>query len=342
LENKDAWEGTLIMKAVLVHQPGGPDALDYVDVPIPSLGPGQVQIRAEAFGVGQPDVLIRRGIYKWMPQLPANPGNDLAGHVSAVGPGVDSLAIGQKVLLSARDLAQRGGCYAEYVVVPADAIHVLPPGIDSEAAVCLANYQVAYALLHECAHPRSPKSVLVIGAAGGVGTALVQLAKLAGMTVIGTVSSIEKADFARRNGADHLINYRQEDVVARTRELTDGRGVGLVLDHVCGPEFAGYLGALGRWGTLVSYNAFAGLPEENLLGAMRNYLDVCPAVRCFSFHIYDDDRERRRALMREVIAALDRGEIKPAISARFGLAEVRKAHTLLEQGSALGKIVMKP
>jgi len=330
------------MKAVLVHRPGGSDALDYVDLPIPLPGPGEVQIRAEAFGVGQPDVLIRRGVYKWMPALPANPGNDLAGRISAIGGGVDGLDIGQMVLLSARDLAQRGGCYAEYVVVPADAIHVLLAGIDPDAAVCLANYQVAAALLQECGHARSPRSVLIVGAAGGVGTALVQLAKLAGWTVIGTISSPEKADFARRNGADHVINYRHEDVITRTRELTDGQGVGLVLDHVCGPEFTSYFGVLGRWGTLVSYNAFAGLPEENLLGAMRGYLDVCPAVRCFSFHIYDHDREGRRALMRGVIDALARGAIKPAIAARFKLADVRQAHDLLERGPALGKIVMTP
>ncbi|HZR72268.1 zinc-dependent alcohol dehydrogenase family protein [Bradyrhizobium sp.] len=328
------------MKAVLVHQPGGPEALEVVELPLPTPGHGQVQIRAEAFGVGQPDVLIRRGVYKWMPPLPANPGNDVAGRISAFGAGVEGFAIGQKVLLSARDLPHRGGCYAEYVVAPADAVHTLPDDADLEAAVCLSNYQVAYALLHECRHHRAPASVLVIGAAGGVGTALVQLAKLAQMTVIGTVSTEEKASFARRNGADHLIFYRSEDVVARTRELTSGEGVGVVLDHVCGPEFTGYLGALGRWGTLLSYNAFAGLPEENLMAAMRNHLDICPAVRCFSFHIYDQDRDGHRALMRNVIDALSRGAIRPAISARLKLEDVRKAHALLEKGSALGKIVM--
>ncbi|TYO65843.1 zinc-dependent alcohol dehydrogenase family protein [Bradyrhizobium hipponense] len=330
------------MKAVLVRQPGGPDALEMVELPEPLPAAGQVQIRAEAFGVGQPDVLIRRGVYKWMPPLPANPGNDVAGRISAIGPSVEGFAIGQKVLLSARDLAQRGGCYAEYVVAPADAVHLLSEDVDLHAAVCLSNYQVAYALLHECRHPRAPASVLVIGAAGGVGTALVQLAKLAQMTVIGTVSTEEKAEFARRNGADHVIFYRREDVVARTRELTKGEGVGLVLDHVCGPEFTGYLGALGKWGTLLSYNAFAGLPEENLMAAMRNHLDICPAVRCFSFHIYDHDREGRRALMRNVIDALSRNAIRPAISARLKLDDVRNAHALLEQGSALGKIIMTP
>ena len=330
------------MKAVLVHRTGGPEVLDYVDQQIPEPGPLDVQIRAEAFGVGQPDVLIRSGVYKWMPPLPANPGNDVAGRISAVGTGVADIAIGQKVLLSSRDLAQRGGCYAEFVVAPADAVHILPESVDLQDAVCLANYQVAWALLHACGGHVAADSVLVVGAAGGVGTSIVQLAKLAGMTVIGTVSTAEKASFATSNGADHVIYYRDEDVVARTRDLTGGRGVGLVLDHVGGRDFASYLGALGKWGMLVSYNAFAGLPEQNLMGEMRKYLDICPAVRCFSFHIYDHDRDGRRAIMRKVISALENRSIRPAISARLKLSEVRHAHALLESGAALGKIIMTP
>ena len=177
----------------------------------------------------------------------------------------------------------------------------------------------------------------MIGAAGGVGTALVQLGKLAGMTIIGTVSSEEKAEFARRNGADHVIYYRNEDVIARTRELTEGRGVGLILDHVGGPDFVGYIRALGKWGTLVSYNAFAGLPQENLVAAMRDHLDVCPAVRCFSFHVYDHDREGRRALMREVIGALEQRAIRPAISARLKLADVRESPFAARTGIGVGQ-----
>jgi NADPH2:quinone reductase len=148
-----------------------------------------------------------------------------------LGEGVAGFAIGDKVLLSARDLAQRGGCYADYLVAPADAVHPLPASVDLEEAVCLANYQVAWALLNACGAPAKPDSVLVIGAAGGVGSAIVQLAKGQGMTVIGTVSSPEKAAFARANGADHIIFYRDEDVLARTREITGGKGVGLVLDR---------------------------------------------------------------------------------------------------------------
>jgi NADPH:quinone reductase len=328
------------MKAVLVHRPGGPEALQYQDVPTPQLGDNDVLIRAETFGVGQPDKLIRSGIYKWMPPLPANPGNDVAGRIEAVGSGVGDIRIGQKVLLSARDLAQRGGCYAELVAAPADAIHLLPEQVDLEAAVCLANYQVAWALLNECGASRPAKSVLVIGAAGGVGSSLVQLAKLMGMTVIGTVSTEEKAAFAGAMGADGIIYYRGEDVVARVRELTGGRGVDLVLDHVGGPDFFTYLSALGKWGTVVSYNAFDGLPTQNMMEEMRKHLDVCPAIRCFSFHIYDHDREGRRAIMRQMIGHLAEGAIKPAIFARFKLSEVRRAHELLDSGKALGKIIM--
>jgi NADPH:quinone reductase len=330
------------MKAVLVHRPGGPEALDYTEVPMPALGGRDVLIRAKAFGVGQPDRLIRGGVYKWMPPLPANPGNDVAGEIEAVGTAVTEVSVGQRVLLSARDLAQRGGCYAEYVAAPADAVHVLPGNVAFEDAVCLPNYQVAWALLHNCGSSMPPHSALVIGAAGGVGTSLVQLAKIAGMKVIGTVSTAEKAAFARKMGADETIFYRDEDVIARTRALTDGRGVSLVLDHVCGPEFYSYLGALDKWGTLISYNAFAGLPTQNLMGEMRKHLDVCPAIRCFSFHIYDHDRDGRRDIMRRMIGYLADGAIRPSIFKRFRLSEMRAAHELLDSGAAFGKIVMTP
>jgi NADPH:quinone reductase len=328
------------VKVVLLRTPGGPEVLEVCDAPVPEPSDGEVLIEAEAFGVGQPDVLIRKGIYKWMPPLPANPGNDLAGRIARVGNGVSGLAVGQKVLLSARDLAQRGGCYAEAAAVPADAVHVLPERVDTERAVALANYQVAYALLHETAGPRVPKSVLVIGAAGGVGSALVELAKLAGMMVIGTVSGPQKAAFARARGADHVINYRERSVPEAILELTGGGGVDLILDHVGGPAFTEHLAALANWGTLVSYNAFTGLPDRDLFAEMRAHVGKSPAVRCFSFHSYDNDRAGRRRLMQVVIRLLAEGAIRPAIGARFSLVQVRRAHELIDAGTVLGKIVM--
>ena len=271
-----------------------------------------VLIRAETFGVGQPDRLIRSGVYKWMPPLPANPGNDVAGRVEAIGKGVSDIDIGQKVLLSARDLPQRGGCYAELIAAPADAIHMLPEQVDLEAAVCLANYQVAWALLNECGSSRPPKSFSSSARPAG--------------SVRPWYSSPSSRDDGDRNrqlagegllctsmGADHHL-YRVEDVVARVRELTGGRGVDLVLDHVGGPVFFTYLSALDKWGTVVSYNAFDGLPTQNLMEEMRKHLDVCPAIRCFSFHIYDHDREGRRAIMKRMIGHSADGTIRPRFS----------------------------
>jgi NADPH2:quinone reductase len=328
------------LKVVLHRTTGGPEVLEVCEAPTPVPGDNEVLIKAEAFGVGQPDALIRKGIYKWMPPLPANPGNDLAGRIAGTGRGVTAFTVGQKVLLSARDLARRGGCYAEYVAVPADAVHTLPESVDLEQAAALSNYQVAYVLLHETTGPRTPRSVLVIGAAGGIGSALVQLAKHAGMTVIGTVSGAEKAQFARGMGADHIVNYREQPVPEATLALTGGHGVDLVLDHAGGPAFTGYLAALADWGTLVSYNAFGPMPDKDLLAEMRANIGKSPAVRCFSFHTYDADREGRRRVMAAVIEQLAAGAIRPAIGSRFSLAEVRAAHALLDAGTALGKIVM--
>jgi NADPH2:quinone reductase len=326
----------------MVHTPGGPEALIYEDAPAPPVGPGDILVRAAAFGVGHPDVLIRTGVYKWMPPLPANPGNDAVGVVEAVGAEVCDVKIGQHVLISARDLPRRGGCYAELIAVPAHCVHLLDKSISFEAAACLSNYQAAYALLHDTAGPRKPRSVVIVGGAGGVGSALIQLAKHAGMRVLATVSTSEKAEFAKAMGADDIIYYRKEPVSERILQLTDGRGVDLILDHAAGPDFVTYLRALDKWGTLVSYNGFTPLPQENLLGEMRKVMGHCPAVRSFSFHIYDNDAEGRRRLMRAVIDLLRQQAIKPAIAARFPLSQVRKAHEMLDAGTSLGKIIMTP
>lgn len=328
------------MKSVLVRNPGGPEALELVDLPTPVPGPGEALVAARAFGVGQPDALIRKGTYRWMPPLPANPGNDVAGIVEQLGPGVDKSWLGRRVLLSARDLAQRGGCYAEYVAAPAALLHVLPDSVDFEAAVCVANYNVAWCMLHDCAGPRTPRSVLVVGAAGGVGSAAVQLARQAGMLVIGTVSIEEKRSFVLAQGADHAVNYRTEDVEQAVLAATAGNGVDLVLDHVGGPGLAAHMALIAKWGVVVSYGAVGGPPGPELFAAMRTHSGHSPALRIFSIHSYDDDPAGRARYMGNVLGLLGAGAIRPAIFARFPLRDVRQAHELLDRGAALGRIVM--
>lgn len=328
------------MLKIVMQRIGGPEVLEVVEAPEPKAGPHDVVVRAEAIGVGWPDVLIRRGSYRWMPPLPTSPGSDLAGRVVAVGSEVSSDLLSRPVLVTARELPVRGGCYAERIVVPADAVFLLPEHVALDAAVCLPNYQVAWNLLHEATCGQAVRSLFVRGVTGSVGSALAQLARQAGVTVIGTVSSAAKAELARKNGVDHVIEYKNESVVERVLQITQGQGVDLAVDHIGGENFPDLLRLLGKWGLLVSYNASGGLPSENLLGAMRANGVRCPAIRIFEMHIYDDDRESRRRTMQQVIDLLGEGKIAPIIGARLPFVEAARAHAAVEASDVGGKIVL--
>ena len=173
------------MKAILLTRTGDPSVLDYVDVPTPQPKPGEVLVKADTIGVSRPELLVRAGTYKWMPPLPAIPGIEMAGTVAELGAGVGDFKLGEKVYVSARELPQRAGCYAEYIAVPARALRKLPSHVDLESAACLSNYQVAYHLIHTATRNAPGKSALIDVASGGLGSAAVQLAKIAGMLAIG-------------------------------------------------------------------------------------------------------------------------------------------------------------
>lgn len=330
------------MKKTVMSRTGGAEVLELIDAATPTPEPGEVLVEAESIGVGWVDVMIRSGTYRWMPPLPTSPGSDMAGRIVAVGPGVDATFLGRPALVTTRELPVRGGCYAQALAVPADAVFLLPDDVDLDQAVCLPNYQVAWNLVHEIDPGRPPRSIYVSGIAGGIGSAVAQVAKAAGALVIGSVSSPQKARFALEVGADHVVDYRNEDPVARVREITAGSGVNRVVDHVGGSGFTRLLQMLGDWGTLVSYNASAGLPQDNLLQAMRDLGSRCPSVRIFEMHVYDHDRDNRRRTMRQCIDALASGRIAPVVSMRLPLRDVRRAHELIEARQTLGKIVLKP
>ncbi len=330
------------MKAVLMRAVGGPDVLESVEVEKPVAGAGQVLIRAMAIGVGMVDVLIRTGKYKWMPPLPTSPGSDLAGIVEEAGAGVTGWSPGDRVLITARDLPVRGGCYTEYMAAPAEVLYRLPEHVDFAQAAALSNYQVANALLSDAARGTPVKSVFISGVAGGVGSALADLAKSMGFAVIGTASCPEKIAFARSVGADHVINYRTDNVREEVLLFSAGRGVDLVLDHVGGAKFCDNLGLLAPWGLLVSFNAFGPRPESDLLSALRSDDGWGKAVRCFSFHMYDAHPSRRRELMSGVIERLAAGRINPRIAVRLPLSSAADAHRMIEAGGGLGKIILIP
>jgi NADPH:quinone reductase len=329
------------MQAIQLQAPGGPEVLQLVELPLPQPRAGEVRVRAMAIGAGGPDVLIRNGTYKWMPPMPAIPGNEMAGVVDALGPGVSELEVGQRVLVSARELKQRGGCYAQAICVPASAPFVLPESIRFEDACSLGNFQLALALLASNGNLPA-RSILVPGAAGGVATALVQVARDRGLHVIGTASTPEKRSFALANGAHEVIESEPRGLTEKVMQLTGGRGVDMAFDHLGGELFIACLRALAPSGMLVSYNIVNGPPAGDVFEELRKLLGRSLAVRTFSIHAVDGDPAQRRGLMEAAIALMAEGRVRAPEATCFPLAEARRVHELLDRGGTPGKIVLLP
>ena len=329
------------MKIIQFRQPGPPSVLQILDVPIPEPKPGEVLIRAHSIGVGIPDTNIRAGTYSWMPPLPAIPGTELSGTIEKVGANVTARQVGQRVYTTARERPHRGGHYAEYVAAPVDATFVLPGNVDFDQAAALANYQVAYHIFNDAVRPQRGESVLIYAAAGGMGNALIDLAKADGLTVIGVVSSEAKASFARELGADHVIDRKHEDVGKRIAEITGGRGVDIIIDPVGGPSIPGNIALLAPCGTLVVYGGLGGKAQLDLQPILRATKNS-PAIRQFSIHTWDHLPEARRTGMRALIDMLAAGKLHPRIHARLPLTEAVRAHEMLESGAVLGKLLLVP
>lgn len=327
------------MKAVQINEYGGPEVLRLVDLPIPALKAGHVLIKLHSIGVGKPDVLLRTGVYKWKPPLPSIVGAEGAGHVEAVGEGVEGLKAGDTVLVLYAPL----GCYAEYVLAPVSNVVLLPKDLDLDLAIHLPNYVTAYALLTDGARGIEASTLYLNGSAGGLGIAITQLATARGISVIAGASTEEKCVFVHRHGgAAHTINYREKDVVAEVLRLTQGRGADLIFDHLIGPNFTDTLDMLAPLGMIVSFNALLGFPEKDLFVEMRAHLTRSPAIRCFSGHVYDDNPARMREIQAEVIRMFQAGRFAPPVHATLPLAEARSAHEMLDAGQVLGKLVLKP
>lgn len=330
------------MKAVQISRTGGSEVLELVDLPMPKPGPGEVLVKAEASGVNYFDLLIRTGKYRWMPKLPFGMGNEMSGEIMTLGHEVRRLKVGQKVFVAGYEIGNRGGLQAEYVAVPEAAAFALPAGVDPDEATALTNYQLAIILLHHAARGVTPKTVVVYGAAGGVGSALADVAQAAGASVIGTAGSAEKCAFVRARGAAHAIDYTRENVVERVNAITDNHGADIVFDHVAGKAFADGLKMVAPLGMIVSYAVLGGMPETDLFAAMRGNIERSPAVRCFTMHTYDHMPGPRREAMTRAIELIGGGKVRPAIAARFPLAQARRAHELIESRRAMGKVVLKP
>lgn len=330
------------MKAVQMSETGGPDVLKYIDLPTPRPGPFEVLVKAHAIGVCMPETLVRKGVYKWMPPLPLIPGIEMSGTVVEVGSGTSKLRVGQTVFACAREFKERSGCYAEYLVAREELLYALPEGIDLDQVAGLANYQVAWHLLNSALNGHHYETALVVAAAGGVGTALVQLAKAAGKKVIGVVSSDARGAFARAQGADAVIDRNHGNLVDQVKQLTDGKGVDLVLDSVGGAHMTDYFNGVARFGLLMLYGRLDGAPTGNIDAAIERPPWHSAGYRHFTMHTLDDWPELRARCTHDLIRLLHAGTIQVPIYERIPLAEAARAHRVFESGQVMGKLIMKP
>lgn len=322
------------MLAVHAMRAGGPEVLEVVDLPVPAPGRGEILIRQEAVGLNFIDTYFRSGLYP-VP-MPAVLGVEAAGTVEAVGEGVTRFSPGDRAAYAAGAL----GGYAQVRTYRADRAVKVPETVSArQAAAALLKGMTAEFLLRRCRPVRAGETILVHAAAGGVGLILVQWAKALGARVLATAGSDHKAAIARDHGADEVILYRQEDVAARVRALTDGAGVPVAYDGVGADTFQGSLASLARRGLLVSYgNASGPAPAFAPLRLMKGSLYVTrPSLA--DYVATTEELDESAGALFEMLAS---GAVKVEVGQEFALADARAAHEALEARRTVGSTLLIP
>lgn len=329
---------------VVVTEHGGPDVLQLIEETLPEPQTGEVRIKVLAAGVSAYDLMFRSsGRLPGTPKVPFTLGTDVAGVIDKVGDGVTSVQPGQLIAGATFCFDGLGG-YTEYICLPASEVVPMPEGVDPAQAVCLvANYLTATMAMHEVAGVQAGERILVQGAAGGVGTALLELGKLAGLEMIGTASA-PKHEVVSALGATP-IDYRHEDVVARVRELT-GDGVDVVFDPIGGAQQLWRSNqALRKNGRLVWFGVAAakkdGVRVIPITLLMVGLLKLLPdGKQLLMTPDLSEDNTWFQATLAKLLDLLAAGEINPLVSDRIPLAEAARAHDLLERGQYAGRIVL--
>ncbi len=324
------------MRAVRVHELTGPKALRVDEVEAPEPGAGEVRIDVRAAGVNFPEVLLSYGKYQFKPPTPFIPGGEAAGVVSAVGPGVESLRVGDRVAA-----VMVNGAWAEQVCVPELTAVKVPEGVPFDvAAVTLVTYGTMVHALVDRGQLKAGEWVLVLGAAGGLGVASIQLAKLLGAKVIAAASSDEKLAFCRAMGADAVINYSKEDLKERVRALTDGEGANVVCDIIGGPYAEPALRAIAWEGRYLVLGFTAGeIPKIPLNLPL---LKGCSVVGVFWGANAMRHPQQNAANFARVFDWVAEGKLEPHLHAKLPLARATEALEQLEQRKVQGQIVLLP
>ncbi|MGA2988010.1 MAG: NADPH:quinone reductase [Terriglobia bacterium] len=320
------------MKAIRVHEFGGPEVLQLEDVTVLEAVAGQVVVQVKAAGVNPYDTYMRQGTYAIKPPLPYTPGSDAAGIVDSVGADVMGLASGDRVYLS----GTLTGAYAEQTLAEAWQVHPLPPKVTfAQGAGINVPYATAFRALFQVAHAQAGETVLIHGASGGVGVAGVQLARAAGLTVIGTGGTERGRELVSAQGAHHVLDHHAPDYLDELMKLTGGRGVDVILEMLANVNLAKDLSVLALKGRVVVIGNRGNI-EINPREIMRRDAAVLGMV------LWNASRQDLASIHAGIVAGLENGSLRPVVGKEFPLAKAPQAHRAVMEPGAFGKIALVP
>ncbi|KAI3720854.1 hypothetical protein L2E82_31853 [Cichorium intybus] len=326
-----------MVKAIRIHEHGGPEVLTWEDVEVPDPKEGEIRLKHKAVGLNFLDVYMRQGVQNLAPPLSYTPGMEGAGVVTAVGPGVTSCKVGDVVAYASLQV----GAYAQERILPADLAVPVPSSVDPvEAAAVIFKGLTAHVLINKGFKVESGHTILVHAAAGGVGYLICQWANAIGATVIGTVSTKEKAVQAKEDGCHHVILYKEENFVDRVMEITSGKGVDVVYDSVGKDTFNGSLACLKKRGYMVLFGTASGVPEPVRVDqiALKSLYYTFSSIGYYT----DDDRVALRVAAEELFSAVAKGVLRVRVNHKYPLSQASQAHIALEGRKTTGSIVLIP
>jgi NADPH2:quinone reductase len=320
------------MKAIVVHEFGGPEVLHLEEVPTPKPGAGQVLVRINAAGVNPYDTYMRNGTYAIKPPLPYTPGSDGGGVVEAVGEGVEDVKPGERVYV-AKTVT---GAYAEHALALESQVHPLPERITfAQGAGVWVPYGTAYHALQQCAGARAGETVLIHGASGGVGIAAVQIARAMGLIVIGTAGTKKGRELVKREGAQYVFDHSKEGYQEQILGATKGRGIDVVLEMLANVNLGQDLKLLASLGRVV----VIGSRGEVSISA-RDLMTRRGSIRAFTLWGVTELEERE--IHAAISAGLENGTLRPVVGKELPLAGAARAHKEILEPGAFGKIVLLP
>ncbi len=320
------------MKAIRVHEFGGPEVLKLEDAPDLQAGPGQVVVRVKAAGVNPYDTYMRQGTYAVKPALPYTPGSDAAGTVDSVGEGVEGWAPGDRVYTG----GTLTGAYAEQTLAEAWQVHPLPPTVTfAQGAGINVPYATAFRALFHIARAQAAEAVLIHGASGGVGVAGVQLARAAGMKVIGTGGTERGRELVAVQGAHYVLDHRAPGYLDELKKLTKGRGVDVILEMLANVNLAKDLTVLAPKGRVVVIGNRGNI-EINPREIMSHEAAVLGMM------LWKANRQELESIHAGIVAGLENGSLRPVVGNELPLAKAAQAHHAILEPGAYGKIVLIP